>query len=274
MLIKLKRMDSCYGFLNDTACFINKKNVQIINIMDIGFIITRCVHFEEHNVLLNECISCIRSFYPLNTIVIIDDYSSIDFDTSSMTNIIVEKSQVSKGCGELLPYIYLHKNKYFEKAIIIHDSVFINSVIDTSTTTVQYLWSFGEHEPYYRVYTEFLLSLLHIDKDIYIKKEWQDQGCFGTMCVITLSFLEELFDMFPLPMLAPFITIRVHCMCLERVFAICCFLFFKNRSISLQPSLYGSIVDYMPYGTSYNEYIQNKQHYTSIYPIIKVWISR
>ena len=110
MLIKLKRMDSCYGFLNDTACFINKKNVQIINIMDVGFIITRCVHFQHHNVLLNECVSCIHSFYPSNLIVIIDDYSSIDIDTSSMTNVIVEKSEVSKGCGELLPYIYLHKN--------------------------------------------------------------------------------------------------------------------------------------------------------------------
>jgi hypothetical protein len=251
-----------------------KKMYKELYIMDVGFIITRCVHFQHHNVLLNECVSCIRSFYPSNLIVIIDDYSSIDIDTSSMTNVIVEKSEVSKGCGELLPYIYLHKNKYFEKAVILHDSVFINSVLDTNTTTVQYLWSFGEHEPYYRVYTEFLLSLLHIDTEVYIKKEWQDQGCFGTMSVITLSFLTELFDMFPLHILTPYITIRVHRMCLERVFAICCFLFFKKKSELLQPSLYGSIVEYMPYGTTYDEYIQNKEHYKSTYPIIKVWVTR
>ena len=257
------------------VCFRKKMYNEVLkNTMSLGFIMTRCVHSEKHDVLWKECVSCIRSFYPLNTIIIIDDYSSIDIDTSSMTNVLVEKSEVSKGCGELLPYIYLYKKKYFDKAVIIHDSVFMNCVLDTSTTTVQYLWSFSEHEPYYRVYTEFLLSLLHIDPEVYIKKEWQDRGCFGTMCVITLSFLTELFEVFPLPILAPFINTRLHRMCLERVFAICCFLFFKNRSVPLQHSLYGNIVDYMPYGTSYEEYMQNKQHYTSTYPLIKVWNSR
>jgi hypothetical protein len=44
------------------------------------------------------------------------------------TNVIVLESQ-HKGRGELLPYYYFLKNKFFENAVIIHDSVFIHKRI-------------------------------------------------------------------------------------------------------------------------------------------------
>ena len=46
---------------------------------DYGFIITRYVNSELTNKYWNNCIKCIRTFYPYKKIVIIDDNSNKDF---------------------------------------------------------------------------------------------------------------------------------------------------------------------------------------------------
>ena len=50
--------------------------------------------------------------------------------------------------GELLPYYYFYRFKFFDTAVIIHDSVFINDFIDNRsllTPNCKILWSF-EHD--------------------------------------------------------------------------------------------------------------------------------
>ena len=95
------------------VCFRKKMYNEVLkNIMSLGFIITRCVHSEKHDVLWKECVSCIRSFYPLNTIIIIDDYSSIDIDTSSMSNVLVEKH--SSDISSQKNSVYTHFNFCFK----------------------------------------------------------------------------------------------------------------------------------------------------------------
>ena len=44
-----------------------------------GFIITRHVNSEKTNKYWNKCVRCIRKFYPLRKIIIIDDNSNSDF---------------------------------------------------------------------------------------------------------------------------------------------------------------------------------------------------
>ena len=250
---------------------------------DFGFIITRCVKDLKHNDLWKQCVQCLFTCYPDKNIVIIDDYSTVpvteeDYKQEYMQNVYVQKSEMLPGCGELLPYLYLHQKRYFKKAIVLHDSVFVHEPFESNTIittdTVRYIWSFGEHEPYYKTYCRSLLELLGIDGDVYTKKEWQDQGCFGTMCIIDLYFLDEIISMHNLYILVPFVQTRFHCMCLERVFAIVCFVILKSKDKQVPLSIHGSIVEYMPYGTLFEQYKSHKDYYRQAYSIVKTWNSR
>jgi hypothetical protein len=95
-----------------------------------GFIMTRHVNSEMTNNYWNQNIKCIRRFYPLIKIVVIDDNSNYDFvkPEYNYKNVEIIQSEF-KGRGELLPYYYFYKNKFFENAFIIHDSIFIHRKI-------------------------------------------------------------------------------------------------------------------------------------------------
>ena len=75
-----------------------------------GFIITRHVNSELTNKYWNNCVKCIRRFYPYRKIVIIDDNSNKDFVKSfyNFDNVEIIESKFP-GRGELLPYYYFHK---------------------------------------------------------------------------------------------------------------------------------------------------------------------
>ena len=99
--------------------------------MTFGFILTRYVHSVVTNKYWNECVQCIKRCYPLKKIIVIDDNSKKEFlnadhEYENVEYVISE----FPGRGELLPYYYLYKNHYFDNAIIIHDSVFIQKRIN------------------------------------------------------------------------------------------------------------------------------------------------
>ena len=95
-----------------------------------GFIITRHVNSEKTNKYWNHAVRSIRRFYPFRKIVIIDDNSNQAFvrEEYDYKNIQIVKSEYP-GRGELLPYYYFYKNKYFDNAVILHDSVFFHKRI-------------------------------------------------------------------------------------------------------------------------------------------------
>ena len=99
--------------------------------MTYGFIITRHVNSNKTNLYWNECVKRIRQFYPKKEIIVIDDNSNEEFvkDFNNLDNIRFIKSEFN-GAGELLPYYYLHKHKFFPAAVIIHDSVFFQKKIN------------------------------------------------------------------------------------------------------------------------------------------------
>lgn len=256
------------------------KSAAVQETLPFGFIVTRRVCNIDHDKLWRECVRNIRRCYPYVPIVVIDDHSTHDYSSScGMFDpfmdglIVVVKSDLPPGCGELLPYIYMHRKRYFHKAVILHDSVFLHvpfapQVIE-NVNTVRYLWGFDEQETHFIAPTKYLLTLMNIDPEIYTRKEWE--GCFGTMCIITLSFLEQLMTRYPLYTLVPLMHGRLRRMCLERVFAIACFMMLRNDT---EPSIHGNIVNFMRYGLSYDEYKQHETVLREKYPIIKVWNSR
>ena len=77
------------------------------------------------------CYLCIRTYYPEHRIIIIDDASDYAYVTFlETTNCKVVQSKYP-GRGEFLPYYYYIFNPdWFQQAVILHDSVFINSYID------------------------------------------------------------------------------------------------------------------------------------------------
>ena len=80
-----------------------------------GFIITRHVNSVKTNMYWNNCVKLLRTLYPLRKVIIIDDNSNYEYVKPEFDyrNIEVVQSEYPKR-GELLPYYYYLKNKYFE----------------------------------------------------------------------------------------------------------------------------------------------------------------
>jgi len=185
--------------------------------MSLGFIIPSYCSEEQHIIKLKECIHSIRKYYKYNKIVIINDDSpkEILFDDP---NIIIEKSVVNGG-ADMTPYYLLYKNHYFDKALIIQDSMCINKKLENldDIKTIKYLWYFTNHRVDWstikenqteynvknNIKTHDDLIIDCIKKycknkdfqkyalDIYFQKDnWS--GCFGTLSIIDYNFLKIL----------------------------------------------------------------------------------
>jgi len=238
-----------------------------------GFIIIRHVSSPIQGMYWIECVNCIRKFYN-NPIVIIDDNSNPEFILDNeFENVTVIKSEFPKR-GELLPYYYLYKKQLFDKAVMLHDSVFIQKRIDfESVTDVKFLWTF-EHwnTPLHKVHDckMIIAELKNTQNVLQIAEDgarWL--GCFGVMSCITFEFLENLVRKYDIFRLTDFVKDREHRMLLERIFGIiCCY------ETAHQNSMFGDIKQYMKWGYTYNEYIENGENYRDNLPIIKIWSGR
>jgi hypothetical protein len=250
-----------------------------------GFIITRHVNSEKTNKYWNQCIKLIRTFYNDNKIVVIDDNSTQDFiktehDYSNVTYIQSEYP----GRGELLPYVYYLKYKWFPSAVIIHDSLFIHSKIrfELFNTPILPLW----HHKYDK---ENLHNILRISRNLtnnstIIKKLSNNDNilglhndkinlCFGCQTYINLNFLEFIDKKYKIFNLVYVVRNRTDRCSLERVFgAIFCQEYPKLLKIK---SLFGDILTkYRNNLYNFDEYMYDLKFNKLRYPFIKVWTGR
>lgn len=246
---------------NDDILFtIDKRNQKI---PQTGFIMLRHVNSNLTNIYWNYCYDCIRKFYPEIMIIIIDDNSNYAYINSrNLYNTVVINSEYN-GRGELLPYIYFIENKFFENAVIIHDSVFVNTYIDISVDKYKFLWEF-EH-----TYDDIHLESHLIKKfnspalmKFYENKHlWK--GCFGGMTIINHDFLILVNKIYDMSKLIDPITSRPMRSGFERVLA--CLL----QISAPKTTLYGNIHNYCGWGTKFRD-----RHVSSHLPLIKVWTGR
>lgn len=161
--------------------------------------------------------------------MIVDDASDPSFVNESgvdMSNICTVQSEYPKR-GELLGYYYFHKLKPFDTAMILHDSMFIQNKINISGHTVAFLWEFSS-EPEYNSDSDGDIQLLNTLKnndtlvETYMARRWT--GCFGTMSVISHTFLDTLVQKYDLFRLLDHVKSRPLRMNLERVFGVVCSL--------------------------------------------------
>jgi len=259
------------------------------NIMaNYGFIITRHVNSEQTNRYWNQCVKLIRTFYPLRQIVIIDDNSNqefvkADFDYKYLT---VIQSEYPKR-GELLPYYYYLKYKWFPNAVIIHDSLFIHRRIPFEKLAIPVLplW----HHTYDKENVNNILRITSSLKNSYslvgkiTKKEEivinlgfsndKFNLCFGGQCYIKLNFLELLENKYNITNLVHVVHNRTDRCSLERILGL---LFCEEypKLIKLR-SLFGDIMK-QPRAFSYNydDYNNDLNQKKVIHPFVKVWTGR
>lgn len=230
----------------------------------VGFVILRHVNSEETNRYWIHCYECIRKHYPENEIVIIDDNSTYFFITTPhLYKVTIVNSEYPKR-GELLPYIYYLKYKWFDVAVMIHDSVFINQEIDFYTDTYKILWDF-KHD-WDTPYREFYM-LQQLDNTEYLTKFFHDKtlwtGCFGSMCCISYNYLKYIDSRHNLSALLNHVTHRDARCDFERVLG--CVLQFNYPRIVM----FNHIHDWTPWGIKFDE----KDKYTHL-ALTKVWTGR
>lgn len=251
---------------------------------EFGFIISRHVNSEKTNNYWNHSVKLIRSLYPNIQIVIIDDNSNYDYVKKHFDykNVEVIQSEFP-GRGELLPYYYFLKHKFFKNAVIIHDSVFLHSRIKfekLNGINVLPLWHFNSDKENIENTKKILKKLKNyglIDDKLCNNNvigmphdKWY--GCFGVQSYINLKFLERIEQKYRISRLTNAVYCRKDRCCLERIFG--CIFFTECQNIVNQKSLFGDIMKYQRWGYSYDEYMDNLKKGTVPKPAVKIWTGR
>lgn len=257
------------------------------NKMNFGFIITRHVNSEQTNKYWNHNVKLIRSLYPLKKIVIIDDNSNQDFIKADFEykNLEIIQSEYP-GRGELLPFIYYLRHKWFENAVIIHDSSFIHKRIPFEKFKMPVLpfW----HYPYDKEYLSNLLRIGgYLKNPLFIKQRltgseinvlgMSDENkfnlCFGGQCFINHSFLSNIEKKYRLTNLVNAITCRKDRCGFERIIG----LLFTNEYSNLVkiPSFYGNIrKHHLSFSYNFDQYMNDFNNKIIHGTIVKVWTGR
>jgi hypothetical protein len=253
-----------------------------------GFIITRHVNSETTNKYWNQSVKLIRCFYPLRKIVIIDDNSNQEFVKSDFEykNLTIIQSEFPKR-GELLPYYYYLKYKWFPNAVIIHDSIFIHQRIpfETFLFPVLPLWHHiydKENLPNIKRIASGLKNNRLLTNKIVGKEETvirlgfsndKFNLCFGGQCYIKLNFLERLQQKYNISNLVHYIHNRTDRCSLERILGL---LFYEEYPNLLNVnSLFGDILKSpRAFDYNYNDYDNDLKHKKLLHKFVKVWTGR
>jgi len=252
---------------------------------DYGFIILRHVNSDRTNKYWNNSVKLLRSFYPNKKIVIIDDNSKTQFLNADheYKNVTIINSEFV-GRGELLPYYYFYKNKFFDNAIILHDSVFIHTKIHFEKLIglkVLPIWNFKADDE--NVVNTFRISRcltnsyelnkqLNKEKIVLGMHQSKWVGCFGVQSFINHDFLVHLQNKYQIFNMLNYITCRPDRCCLERILG--CIFSIEAPKVFIMKSLFGNIFKYIKWGYTFEEYENDKHKKKLPKPVIKVWTGR
>ena len=249
-----------------------------------GFIISRHVNSETTNKYWNHAVKLLKTYYPYRKIVIIDDNSNQKFVKAhhEYSNVQIIQSEFP-GRGELLPYYYFIKNKFFENAVIIHDSVFFHTKFNfdlIKNIDVIPLWFFPSDK-------ENIINTIKIStclrnrhslqeklskNDIVMMTKGKWYGCFGVQSYINHDFLLKIEAKYGITNMINKVECRADRCCLERIMG--CIFFTENTKISKIKSLFGNIMQYQTWGYNFDQYMEHLKKGTIPKRVIKVWTGR
>jgi len=254
--------------------------------MTFGFILLRHVNSFKTNLYWNQSIRLLRKYYPNNNIIIIDDNSNLEYlITESNTNLdkVITITSEYKGRGELLPYIYFLKHKWFDNAVIIHDSVFIHTTIDFEqiskniNNTAILLWYFGNND-------SEIDNILRISKNLNYYNDIQQNiinwnqhkwhSCFGAMSLINYNFLTNLNNKYNLNNLITVILNRSDRCAMERIIGILIYLETTHNKLSIFGCINNSHPESLLCDYTFEKYIIAYNLDELPNNVIKVWTGR
>jgi hypothetical protein len=251
-----------------------------------GFIITRHVNSETTNKYWNHSVKLLKTLYPGKKIIIIDDasnqnYVKADFDYK---NIEIVQSEFPRS-GEILPYYYFIKNKYFDNAVILHDSVFFNKRIPFETLknlNVLPLWHFNPDKENITNTLRITQSLknfniihskITLNDFAFVLPHDKWYGCFGSQSYINHDFILQINNKYNVINLVRTIKNRTDRCCLERIIG--CIFFTESNNLIKTKSLFGDIMKYQKWcDYSFDKYISDFKKGTLPKSVVKVWTGR
>jgi hypothetical protein len=251
-----------------------------------GFIITRHVNSEKTNKYWNKCVRCIRAFYPLRKIIIIDDNSNQNFIKADFKYLNIEIIQSEfHGRGELLPYYYFYKNKFFDNAVIIHDSIFFHKRINFEKLVgvkVLPLWHFEADKENINktiIISNKLSNQIEIQKKLSLNdtflglnhQRWY--GCFGVQSFINYNFLRYIEKKYNIFNLLSIVKNREDRCSLERIFG-AIFYTEENHNLTKMKSLFGNIFNNQKWRYTFDDYENDIIQKKISKPIVKVFTGR
>ena len=192
-----------------------------------------------------------------------------------LLNTEIIKSEFN-GAGEILPYYYFLKNKWADRMIFLHDSMFINRLFtDDELEGVKFHWHFNKEKPTRKI--EQFISLLQNNKelqDYYNDPDSKWKGCFGATSIIdldTVIYIEDKYNIFST--LNLYIKTRIDRESFERILGI---VLYHEGIIEDKCSNFGDIFRYPGAFESENIdntlYTMGQKGYNTA--IIKVWRGR
>lgn len=255
---------------------------------------TRHVNSAISNHYWQEAYRCIRQIYPNVLVLIIDDNSNPEYvqiypETPLLTNVWFIQSEFP-GRGELLAYYYFWKLQPFEKAFIMHDSLFLQPSFkdffekqQKEITTARFLWHFPhffdepEKEESYLFALEKAGCLKNTVNDLIyfhrgLLKDWL--GCFGVMSVIDLSFLTHLVDKYHFFHWFTMVFSRNERYIIERVFAVLCCIEDRGAMKSIMGDIYETPRTFHFIWEDYMKGEWRNDASMSQLPLLKVWSGR
>lgn len=240
------------------------------------FVILRHLRTTRDNDLWITSYNKIRQFYT-NKIVIIDDNSIINTVNGKLVNTEIIMSEWN-GAGEILPYYYFLKNKWADRMIFLHDSMFMhrpfsNTELDGS---VKFHWYFANSENSGNYHTYLSLFKNHSVLTTYAKElKWK--GCFGGASIMDLEVvqhLEETYGLFSTMVSA--IRTRKERQLFERILGI--ILFYEKIVDDTTCSNFGEITKYPEaFESNYINFEMAVQRLSQVRyntAIVKVWRGR
>ena len=209
------------------------------------FVILRNIRTARDNDLWMASYQSVRRFYT-NKIIIIDDNSDINTVNGKLVNTEVIHSDYN-GAGEALPYYYFFVNKWADRMVFLHDSMFLHRRFTDAelSASVRFHWHFSNSEIRNDRKIGTYLSMLQDHEGLLEYANQPDSawnGCFGGASIIDLDIvtqLEEAYSFFSTLVLS--IKTRKDRETFERLFGIA--LHFSNM-IEEPSSNFGNIVKY------------------------------
>jgi hypothetical protein len=209
------------------------------------FVILRNIRTTRDNDLWMASYQSVRRFYT-NKIIIIDDNSDINTVNGKLVNTEVIRSDYN-GAGEVLPYYYFFVNKWADRMVFLHDSMFLHRRFTDAELSgaVRFHWHFSNTEIRNDRKIGTYLSMLPNHEGLLEYANQPDSawnGCFGGTSIIDLDIvtqLEEAYSFFSTLVLS--IKTRKDRETFERLFGIA--LYFR-KMIDEPFSNFGNIVKY------------------------------